>query len=337
MSRTAHLDGRQFRSLPRDRLRATPPVRPRGRARAPGSGRPSRPAARPGRTSASSVDVVGGDRLAVAARRASSGRERSSASYGLDERPEPLDRLDLEPRLLEELAAQPVERLLALLEEPAGQVPVARAAARPSRRREQHAAVALEERPARRAPSSPSTADAARRARRGGRARRARARGRSEGRAASRRGSPSARSLRDSASTASESRGQASFAQSPKSRSVRHASAMPGLRVDPEEACRCGRSGRTCAASCARRSSAGASRRAARSRGPSRSAPCGRSPGSTPSRPGNCTVRASASVSRREPRRRRAARARARAAARAAPRPRAAGEPASGKPQTAAK
>ena len=71
---------------------------------------------------------------------------------------------------------------------------------------------------------------------------------------------------------------------------------IAGVGVDPQE--RAGaaevaeRAGRVAAA----RSSGGAWRRAARSRGPSRAAGTGRRPGSTPPRPGNCTVVASASV-----------------------------------------
>jgi hypothetical protein len=60
----------------------------------------------------------------------------------IEERAEPLDRLDLEPRLFAELAAQAVERLLALLEEPAGESQWPRRSARGVR---QHPAVALED------------------------------------------------------------------------------------------------------------------------------------------------------------------------------------------------
>ena len=86
-------------------------------------------------------------------------------------------------------------------------------------------------------------------------------------------------------------------AQSPKSRSVRHARATPRLRVDPEERAAAGRNGRTFAASSAPRPVRATCRRAARSRGPSRSAPAGRSRAARRSGPGNCTVVASASVS----------------------------------------
>ena len=68
-------------------------------------------------------------------------------------------------------------------------------------------------------------------------------------------------------------------------------------RGRPRGTCRARRSGRTCAASCARPSSAATCGRAARTRAPSRSAPCRPKPGSTPARPGNCTDVASSSVS----------------------------------------
>ena len=71
----------------------------------------------------------------------------------------------------------------------------------------------------------------------------------------------------------------------------------PGLGVDPQERAAAAEMAERRAASCACPSSAATCRRAARSRGPSRSGRTGRGPGSTPGRPGNCTDVASASVS----------------------------------------
>ena len=168
------------------------------------------------------LDVVGGDGLALAAddpRQA----EHEVAVVRVEERPDPLDRLDLEPGLLEELAPQTVERLLALLEEPArrSQYPFRGSIfRRPISTRPSRTSSALHRgrrvRPVRRAAAGQPRCPPARGSR---------ARGRSAGRPASRRGGPHAASL--TPSTASESRGHASFAQSPNSRSVRHASASP--------------------------------------------------------------------------------------------------------------
>ena len=87
------------------------------------------------------------------------------------------------------------------------------------------------------------------------------------------------------------------FSPSRRSRGRSGSRGRARRRGRPRGTCRCGRSGRTSAASCASPSSAATSRRGARSRGPSRSSPGGRSPGATPTRPGNCTEVASASVS----------------------------------------
>jgi hypothetical protein len=62
------------------------------------------------------LDVVGGAGVAVA--RDEPGQpEHEVVVVRLEVRPEPLDRLDLEPGLLPELARQTRERLFALLEE----------------------------------------------------------------------------------------------------------------------------------------------------------------------------------------------------------------------------
>ena len=156
-------------------------------------------------------------------------------------RSEPLDRLDLDPGLLAELARG-----------------ARRAAPRPprgTRRGGPSGRAAARSLAARAAPwpsRSSTPCDRGRRVRpvlasrrpgtRRGRCSRARALRRSAGRAASRREVPSAGyglTRASASSTASASRGHASFAQSPKSRSVRHASASAGLRVDPEERRRC--------------------------------------------------------------------------------------------------
>ena len=129
-----------------------------------------------------------------------------------------------------------------------------------------------------------------------------------------------------------ESRGQASFAQSPNARSVRHASASPAVGIDPEE--------RAAAAEVAERARRVArarpvrrlARPAARSRAPSRSASAARSPGSTPSSPGNWTAAASSSVSARDRAAARAARARRERDRRAGRRRPSPAEPASWKP-----
>ncbi len=68
------------------------------------------------------VDIVGRMRLALCGHEPGEA-EHAAAEVGIDICADPLERLHLEPRLLEELAAQTVERLLALLEEAAREIP----------------------------------------------------------------------------------------------------------------------------------------------------------------------------------------------------------------------
>ena len=91
----------------------------------------------------SSATSSAGDRLAVAADEPGD-REDMPAAVRLDVDAQQLDRLDLEPRLLPELAAQPVGRALRLVQEAAGEVPEATPRLA-SAAGEQHAAVALED------------------------------------------------------------------------------------------------------------------------------------------------------------------------------------------------
>ena len=100
-----------------------------------------------------------------------------------------------------------------------------------------------------------------------------------------------------SARTASESAGQAAAAHSPNGSSVRHAEREAGARDRPRGTCRCARSGRTSRASCARRSSAGCFAVAELEAEPQSFGSIRPKPGRTPTRPGNCTLVASASVS----------------------------------------
>ena len=92
----------------------------------------------------------------------------------------------------------------------------------------------------------------------------------------------------NSASTASESLGQASAAQSPNSRSVRQPSATPGSGSTQRNVPLRPKWPNVRAELRRARPVRRLRRRGARSRGPSRSAPAGRSPGRTPTRPGNC-------------------------------------------------
>src|SRR5579862_1443195 len=177
------------------------------------------------------LDVVGGRGLAVAADEPRQ-PEHEGAVVGLDMRAEELERFDLDPRLLAELAPEAVDRVLALLEKPARDVP------EPLPRlslpaRQQHLPVALEEALGRRRRVRPVAGAA----------------GSTAGMAAVEAGELAAAAWAEppavedahgarivgarrypshaSASTASASRGHASFAQSPKPRSLRQASASP--------------------------------------------------------------------------------------------------------------
>src|SRR5579864_3954281 len=69
------------------------------------------------------LDVVGRNRLPLAAHEPAH-PEHEVRVVGLEMRAEPFDRLDLDSRLLAELTLEPFDRLLALLEKPAGDVPV---------------------------------------------------------------------------------------------------------------------------------------------------------------------------------------------------------------------
>ena len=102
-------------------------------------------------------------------------------------------------------------------------------------------------------------------------------------------------------------------------RSVRHAEREPGVGVDPEERAAAAEVPERRAASCARRSSAATSRRAARARAPSRSDPGGRSRAALRRAPGTAP-RAPRRASRGAIRAARAAPARARAGRRSSPR-----------------
>ena len=88
-------------------------------------------------------DVVGGDRLAVAVHEPRDG-EHVAAGVWLDVDAEQPDRLDLEARLLQELAAQPVGGALRLVQEAAWEIPEAapRLSAAAS---QEHPAVAFED------------------------------------------------------------------------------------------------------------------------------------------------------------------------------------------------
>ena len=77
----------------------------------------------------------------------------------------------------------------------------------------------------------------------------------------------------------------------------------PCVGIDPEERRRCGRSGRTCAASCARPSSAALLPSRSSKPRPQSFGSCRPKPGRTPARPGNWTAHASSSVSRASARR----------------------------------
>ena len=135
--------------------RATRPraARPRRLARGSARGTPSR-AARPRanqRSSSTSSAATG----SPSPRTIQVTEKTCRAGIRLDVDPHQLHRLDLEARLLAELAAQAVLGRLGLLQEPAGEIPAA--APRLVRtQRQQDAAVALEDRPARRGSSSPS-------------------------------------------------------------------------------------------------------------------------------------------------------------------------------------
>src|SRR5439155_19006105 len=89
------------------------------------------------------LDVIGGTRVAVGSDEPRQ-PEHEVVLVRLEVRPEPLDRLDLEARLLTDLAPEAGERLFTLLEKPARKVPVA-AAGLDRALRQEHLAVALEQ------------------------------------------------------------------------------------------------------------------------------------------------------------------------------------------------
>ena len=231
--------------------------------------------------------------------------------------------------------AQPVERLLAFLEEAAREVPVA--APRLDRPlREQHAAVALEHALRRPAPSSRSTPS-----------RRPGSRDAPSARARELVRRSAGRAVQPSRSPTRQPRLREHRVGEPRPRLLRPVAEVevgearerePGAPGRPRGTCRCGRSGRTCAASCARPSSAGSCRRAARARGPSRSGPYRPKPGQHAVEARELHRRPPRRASRRAMPRRLEQLARDdEQLARATPRRRSAGEPASGKPQTRSK